>query len=61
MYCIYFSDLKKGKTFEEVYNPLEEIAIPLNTAWATVKNLNYVAVSEEYNKTFLRVTYIFHQ
>ncbi|XP_059139670.1 oligopeptidase A-like [Physella acuta] len=48
-------DLKKGKTFEEVYHPLEEIVIPLNTAWATVKNLNYVAVSEEYNKTFLRV------
>ncbi|CAL1542791.1 unnamed protein product [Lymnaea stagnalis] len=48
-------NLKKGKTFEDVYNPLEEIAVPLNTAWATVKNLNYVSASEDYNKAFSRV------
>ncbi|XP_012942004.1 probable cytosolic oligopeptidase A [Aplysia californica] len=46
-------DAKKDKTFESVYHPLEEIAVPLNTAWATVKNLNYV--SDDYRRAFSRV------
>ncbi|KAH9514402.1 hypothetical protein Btru_025153 [Bulinus truncatus] len=48
-------EMKKGKTFENVYNCLEEISVPLNTAWSTVKNLNFVSPVDEYHKAFSRV------
>lgn len=53
VFPFYSSDLKKEKTFENVYNPLEEVSVPLTTAWALVKNLHYA--SQEYRKPFSRV------
>ena len=49
------TDLKEERTFERLYSPLEEIAVPLNTAWATVKNLNYA--TDGFHKTFSRVIF----
>ena len=46
-------DTKLEKTFENVYNPIEQISVPLNTAWATTKNLHYV--NKNYRKAFARV------
>ncbi|GFO38354.1 oligopeptidase a [Plakobranchus ocellatus] len=46
-------DLKQERTFDSLYNPLEEIAVPLNTAWATVKNLNYA--TDGFHRTFSRI------
>lgn len=43
------------KTFETVIHPLEVKTMPLNYAWKTVKNLNYVKRNEKYPKAFRRV------
>jgi oligopeptidase A len=43
------------KTFSRVFDPIEEVSVPLNTAWRTAKNLNYVAGSEQYRQAFIRV------
>ncbi|KAK0056165.1 oligopeptidase A [Biomphalaria pfeifferi] len=48
-------EMKTGKTFENVYNLIEETSVPLNTAWSTAKNLSYVSPEEKYNKAFSRV------
>ncbi|CAG5135508.1 unnamed protein product, partial [Candidula unifasciata] len=48
-------DGKKAISFESVYNPLEEVSVPLNTAWATVKNLHYVSPTDRYHKAFARI------
>uniref|UniRef100_A0A0B7A5S5 oligopeptidase A n=1 Tax=Arion vulgaris TaxID=1028688 RepID=A0A0B7A5S5_9EUPU len=48
-------DLKKAKSFESVYCPLEESTVTLNTAWATIKNLHYVFSTQDFPKTFARV------
>ena len=50
---LLFSDQKKEKTFENVYHPIEKISVPLNTAWATTKNLSYV--NRNYRRAFSRV------
>ncbi|KAL5018692.1 hypothetical protein ScPMuIL_004414 [Solemya velum] len=43
------------KTFESVYEPIEEIAVPLNYAWRTAKHLNYVAGTQGFRDIFQRI------
>merc|ERR1719483_489848 len=49
----FLENTKLEKTFANVYNPIEQISVPLNTAWATTKNLHYV--NKNYRKAFSRV------
>ncbi|XP_064606141.1 uncharacterized protein LOC135471020 [Liolophura sinensis] len=48
-------DQKKPKDFECVFQPIEEIAVPLNYAWRTAKNLNYVHRNPGYKQAFQRI------
>ena len=48
-------DVQQEKTFSRVFDPIEEATVPLNTAWRTAKNLNYVAGSDQYKQAFTRI------
>lgn len=48
-------DISEEKTFSKVFDPIEEVSVPLNTAWRTAKNLNYVAGSNQYRQAFTRI------
>ena len=48
-------DISEEKTFSKVFDPIEEVSVPLNTAWRTAKNLNYVAGSSQYRQAFTRI------
>ncbi|XP_076435405.1 uncharacterized protein LOC143275299 [Babylonia areolata] len=48
-------DISQEKTFSQVFDPIEEVTVPLNTAWRTAKNLNYVAGSNHYKQAFTRI------
>ncbi|KAK2173850.1 hypothetical protein NP493_847g01041 [Ridgeia piscesae] len=54
----HIESLKDGafkKTFSSVFDPIEEISVPLNYAWKTAKNLNYVKGTDGYRQSFQRV------
>ena len=44
------------KTFSSVFDPIENISVPLNYAWKTAKNLNYVKGTDGYRQSFQRVS-----
>lgn len=48
-------DVSEEKTFSTVFDPIEVVSVPLNTAWRTAKNLNYVAGSEQFRQAFTRI------
>ncbi|KAK7480477.1 hypothetical protein BaRGS_00028294 [Batillaria attramentaria] len=48
-------DISKEKSFSEVFDPIEVVSVPLNTAWRTAKNLNYVAGSKRFREAFTRI------
>lgn len=48
-------DISREKTFSDVFDPIEEVSVPLNTAWRTAKNLNYVCGSKMYRTVFSRI------
>ena len=51
----YVTDHSKAKTFSSVFDPIERVAVPMNNAWRTAKNLNYVAADDDYRTAFKRV------
>ncbi|KAK7090573.1 uncharacterized protein [Littorina saxatilis] len=48
-------DISEEKTFSRVFDPIETVSVPLNTAWRTAKNLNYVAGSDHFRQAFTRI------
>lgn len=49
------SDPKVAKNFSNVFDPIERLSVPLNYAWRTTKNLNYVQNTDGYRVAFQRV------
>ncbi|XP_076453908.1 uncharacterized protein LOC143289021 [Babylonia areolata] len=47
-------DSTKEVTFSQLFDPIEEISVPLNAAWRTSKNLNFVS-GVDYTRAFIRI------
>ena len=45
---------ERDLTFSKLFDPVEELSVPLNTAWRTGKHLNYVG-GTDYIRSFLRI------
>ena len=50
-----FVDPNFSKSFSAVFNPIEELYVPMNYAWRIAKNLNYVSSDDDYRTAFQRV------
>ena len=44
------------KSFQNVFEPIERLLVPLNFAWRTAKNLSVINSSDHYSAAFDRVS-----
>ena len=57
---VIITDPNFKKDFHSVFDPIEKLSVPLNYAWKTAKNLNYVKSTDGYRTAFQRVKTISH-